>query len=68
MANSAGFGQVNEENVAEPLNSHREELSNEDLLELDKEYHEEEEPIEDEIPPQVLKMKHTDDASKLDSG
>ncbi|KYO21213.1 hypothetical protein Y1Q_0001482 [Alligator mississippiensis] len=51
MAKSVGFEQVIEENVAELLSSHREELSNEDLLELDREHYEEEEPMEENERP-----------------
>ncbi|KYO47120.1 BEN domain-containing protein 6 isoform A [Alligator mississippiensis] len=55
MAKSVGFEQVNEENVAELLDSHREELSNEDLLGLDRKSHEEEKPMEENerrFPPE----------------
>ncbi|XP_066547533.1 tigger transposable element-derived protein 1-like [Amia ocellicauda] len=56
LARTAGFDEVNEENVAELLESHREELSNEDLLELDKE-REQEESVEDERPQRILSVK-----------
>ncbi|KYO33680.1 hypothetical protein Y1Q_0008816 [Alligator mississippiensis] len=70
MAKSVGFQQADEENVADLLNSHREELSNGDLLELDRECHEEKEPMEEnERPsPQVLMMKGMTDAFKLLDG
>ncbi|KYO31878.1 hypothetical protein Y1Q_0003440 [Alligator mississippiensis] len=69
MVKSVGFEQVNEENMAELLDSHREELSNKDLLELDREQHEEEEPMEEnERPPRVLMMKGMADAFKLLDG
>ncbi|KYO46714.1 hypothetical protein Y1Q_0018457 [Alligator mississippiensis] len=70
MAKSGGFGQVDKENMAELLDSHREELSNEDHLELDRERHEEEEPMEEnERPsPRVLMMKGMADVFKLLDG
>lgn len=36
LAQEAGFKEVNEENVGELLTSHREDLSNEDLIELEQ--------------------------------
>ncbi|KYO39814.1 hypothetical protein Y1Q_0006692 [Alligator mississippiensis] len=70
MAKSVGFEQVSEENVAELLDSCREELLNKDLLELDRERHEEEEPMEEnERPsPRILVMKGMADVFKLLDG
>jgi DNA primase large subunit len=51
MAKSAGFVQVDKENVVELLSSHMEERLNKDVRELDKECHEEEDPMEEDESP-----------------
>jgi hypothetical protein len=67
MARSLGFEEVNEANVKELLQYHMEELSNEDLLELEKEQSDENDESSDVVPVKHLTtkqlvelFKHTD--------
>jgi hypothetical protein len=50
MARSLEFEEVDEANVKELLQSHMEELSNEDLLELEKELSDEDDESSDAVP------------------
>jgi NH3-dependent NAD+ synthetase len=54
MARSLGFEEVDEANVKEFLQSHMEELSNEDLLKLEKELSDEDDEFSDVVPVKHL--------------
>jgi glutamate synthase domain-containing protein 3 len=57
MARSLGFEEVDEANVKELLQSHMEELSSEDLLELEKELSDEDDESSDVMPVKHLTTK-----------